>query len=123
MLRGSRSGIDRNTRGKGKKGREKVEMDSWFVDDTELSDKPSQTSFPRFLSRHQLCSQQDRPRNGSLVSHAGALVGIEVEAFFASADDTLAVNTSYGVCALDEGAVLAFADAQASTAGLAVDTI
>ena len=98
-------------------------MDSSFVTDTELSDKHSQTSFPRFLCRHQLCPQQDRPRNGSLVSYAGALVGIEVEALLASADDTLAVDASYGVRALDEGAVLAFANAQASTAGLAVSTI
>ena len=96
-------------------------MDSSFVTDTELSDKHSQTSFPRFLCRHQLCSQQDRPRNGSLVSYAGALVGIEVEALLASANDTLAVDASYRVSALDESAVLAFADAQASTAGLAVD--
>jgi hypothetical protein len=51
-----------------------------------------------------------------LIGNALALVGVEVVAIFACADDAFASDAANGLCAFNGCAVLSFADALASTA-------
>lgn len=86
-------------------------MKSYWQDEPVLDTHSSRIS--TFTSR---CPSRQSRRNGCLVSQALALVRVEVETFLACADDTLAVNAANGFGALDEGAVLALANAQAAAA-------